>query len=87
VRTRTWVLGEKDRVRLVVCADAGSLRDPEADPSWASPLGPLVPAERTLAPRDKAPALPLVVDAVTGDPVTVAVKSCDDPVFVAVRDH
>jgi hypothetical protein len=87
VRTRTWVLGERDRVRLVVCADAGSLQDPEADPSWRSPWGPLVATERALVPRDKSPALPMVLDAVTGDPVNVAVKSCDDPVFVAVRDR
>ena len=82
VQAVTWLLPQGDTIRLVACVDADQLQDPPAEPSW----GNIEPAERQLAPRGKAPMLPLVVDLVTGAAIAIRVPSCYGQTFVDVRD-
>jgi len=76
------LLGAGDAIRVVICVDASNLEDPPARPAWRGEG----PATRSLAPIDRAPRLPLLVDAVTGRVVKARVHGCDDPAFAAVRD-
>jgi hypothetical protein len=70
LRTVTWLHADSDRIRLVRCIDAGNL----------APMQPGKPGlglnERSFAPLDHAPALPLVVDAVTGAEIDLHVTDC-----------
>ncbi|CAN5528528.1 hypothetical protein BH11MYX1_BH11MYX1_21270 [soil metagenome] len=83
VRTVTWLAPDGDKIRLVTCVDAADLPPAPAAPSWQG----LALSARTFAPRGTAPPLPLVVDAVTGERVTMRIRDCYDPVFSSIRDE
>ena len=77
------LLRQGSTLRLVVCADVRSFEDPPAHAAW----GNVGPARRTFAPLGRAPALPLVVDAVTGQTLAAHVKGCYDPALADPRER
>jgi hypothetical protein len=87
VRATTWHLPQGNAIRLVTCVDARIGEEPEPYPKWVEKWGDLGIASRRFTPQGGAPKLPLVVDAVTGRTVAINVSSCDDQIFVALRDE
>lgn len=82
VRATTWLMPDGDNIRLVACVNAESVEAPPADPSW----GPVAASQRLFSPIGNAPALPMVVDLVTGQTLSVKVANCYAPLFTQVRD-
>jgi hypothetical protein len=77
------LLRQGNTIRLVACADVRAFEDPAADPAW----GDVGPSRRTFTPLGNAPALPLVVDRVTGQVLQPGVKSCYDPALMDPRQR
>ena len=73
--TEMWLYADGDTMRLVACVDASMLGGPPADRSW----GNVGPSHHVLTPLGGAPALPLVVDLVTGQVVATHLPACVDP--------
>jgi len=77
------LLREGNTIRLVACADVRSFEDPEPAPAW----GEVMAVQRKFSPLGGAPALPLVVDRVTGQVLHPNVKGCYDPKLMDPRQR
>lgn len=77
------LLREGNTIRLVACADVRSFEDPPAPAAW----GEVGPIQRKFTPLGGAPALPLVVDRVTGQVLHPNVKGCYDPKLMDPRQR
>ena len=83
IQATSSLLRQGNSIRLVACAEILTFDDPPADPAW----GAIGAAQRTFTPLGKAPALPLVVDRVTGQVLHTNVKTCADPALTDPRQR
>lgn len=77
------LLREGNTIRLVACADVRSFEDPDPLPAW----GEVGLVGHSFAPTGDAPALPVVVDRVTGEVLHPGVKGCYEPKLMDPRQR
>ena len=77
VQVVTYYHLEGDELRQVKCVDMSLIQvgaPPPPDPKWQG----VTVVGLELAPKAGAPAFPLFIDAVTGSPVALPAKNCND---------